>query len=215
MLLIRHDLAIHCPDDLRGEDGDIQLPLCSFIRIIKKALAWFEGHMAKLTGFKEMIYHEDKNPNQRVPRPDSFRQGQHQIQQQLLESQLPLTKKWVILFRSMLLGGILETGHGPRYGCTAFEAVKHLAGRSLGKTSDKLAIIANLCGYEVRINSFELERLGFDLGACVLTLALLNGDLSLTRLEDGLKYKHFPLTEVDDFRLQIVLGLQPESRIDL
>ncbi|KAI9777384.1 MAG: hypothetical protein M1839_008897 [Geoglossum umbratile] len=45
-------------------------------------------------------------------------------------------------------------------------------------TSDKLAILANLTGYPIRINTDRASELGLSFAACLIAIALYNGDLS-------------------------------------
>ncbi|MCJ1464062.1 hypothetical protein MMC07_002673 [Pseudocyphellaria aurata] len=66
-----------------------------------------------------------------------------------------------------------------RQQCNAAEALTFLDDRFNSVFSDRLAILANICNYEVRINSAVLELRGFSFSACALTLAILNGDMSL------------------------------------
>jgi len=47
---------------------------------------------------------------------------------------------------------------------------------------DRLAIISNLCNYRKRLSTIALDERGFDFSVCLLTLALVNGDLSILRL---------------------------------
>lgn len=66
-----------------------------------------------------------------------------------------------------------------RQQCNAAEALTFLDDRFNSVFSDRLAILANICNYEVRINSTVLELRGGSFSACALTLAILNGDMSL------------------------------------
>ncbi|KAI1327631.1 hypothetical protein F5Y16DRAFT_420824 [Xylariaceae sp. FL0255] len=61
----------------------------------------------------------------------------------------------------------------------AAEAVRYLRNRGNAVCSDRLPIIANLCDYQVRIDTTNLQQRMDSLSAGVFTLALLNGDLSL------------------------------------
>lgn len=45
--------------------------------------------------------------------------------------------------------------------------------------ADRLAILANLCNYRIRLDSHALDRLGYEFSICAITMAVLNGDLSL------------------------------------
>ncbi|TAQ89278.1 hypothetical protein B7494_g2426 [Chlorociboria aeruginascens] len=69
------------------------------------------------------------------------------------------------------------------------EAVEFLSTKDNYEIADRLAIIANLCNYEVRLDAQKLKELGYDLAVSVFCLALLNGDLSFARLPDGIEYK--------------------------
>ncbi|KAF4883654.1 hypothetical protein CGCF415_v015727 [Colletotrichum fructicola] len=63
--------------------------------------------------------------------------------------------------------------------CDAATALAFLNQRDLFRVADRVAILANLCGYEQRLDTVELEKGGYGLSHCLLALALLNGDLSL------------------------------------
>lgn len=63
--------------------------------------------------------------------------------------------------------------------CNAAMALTFLANRHNSIPADRLAIIANLCGYQVRLNVAQIAKSDLPLSACVLMLALMNGDLSL------------------------------------
>ena len=45
--------------------------------------------------------------------------------------------------------------------------------------ADKLAILANLCDYTLRLDTVELEKSQKPLSVCIFALAIANGDLSL------------------------------------
>lgn len=63
--------------------------------------------------------------------------------------------------------------------CSAAAAIAYLRVRDLERVADKLAIVANLCGYERRLNTVELDKTQPSLALCTLVLALVNGDFSL------------------------------------
>lgn len=63
--------------------------------------------------------------------------------------------------------------------CDAATALAFLNQRDLFRVADRVAILANLCGYEQRLDTVDLEKGGYGLSHCLLALALLNGDLSL------------------------------------
>ncbi|KAK7423534.1 hypothetical protein QQX98_000992 [Neonectria punicea] len=51
--------------------------------------------------------------------------------------------------------------------------------RGLFRVADKLAIVANMCDYHIRLNTTELEKTQKSLATSILALAALNGDFSL------------------------------------
>ena len=63
--------------------------------------------------------------------------------------------------------------------CSAAVALTYLQTRGLLRVADKLAIVANLCDFNVRLNTIELEKTQTSLTTCVLALSLTNGDFSL------------------------------------
>lgn len=85
-----------------------------------------------------------------------------------------------------------ERNDSHRQQCTAAEALTLLENRISSVFSDRLAIMANICNYEVRIDSKVLKQPDSSFSACALTLAVLNGDMSLLAgcLEKAPRYKH-------------------------
>lgn len=63
--------------------------------------------------------------------------------------------------------------------CNAAQALAYLSKRKNSVVSDRLAILGNLCGYSVRLDEAQLDRLGYGFSICALVLASLNGDFSL------------------------------------
>jgi hypothetical protein len=54
-----------------------------------------------------------------------------------------------------------------------------LGGKRCRFVSDKLAILGNLTGYPIRINSDHVVDRNLSFSACAIAMALYNGDLSL------------------------------------
>ena len=75
--------------------------------------------------------------------------------------------------------GGLKKHSSHRQICNAAEALTFLDDRFNSVFSDRLAILANLCGYECRIATTVLEAPRSSFTVCALTLAILNGDMSL------------------------------------
>lgn len=63
--------------------------------------------------------------------------------------------------------------------CSAAVALTYLRLRDLQCVADKLAIVANMCGYSLRLNTEKLEETQESLGLCVIALSVANGDFSL------------------------------------
>ena len=55
--------------------------------------------------------------------------------------------------------------------------------RNNDRVADRLAIIANLCNYTIRLNTFKLEESQSRLGVCIFTIAIVNEDFSLLSLK--------------------------------
>lgn len=82
-------------------------------------------------------------------------------------------------FLPTIYSGSAERDRSDRQQCTAAEALTLLSDRANSVFSDRLAIMANICNYEVRIDSKVLQQADSSFSACALTLAVLNGDMSL------------------------------------
>ncbi|KAL9609191.1 MAG: hypothetical protein Q9167_006029 [Letrouitia subvulpina] len=73
----------------------------------------------------------------------------------------------------------LKRSPSHRQVCNAAQGMTFLKNRENSLFSDRLAILANLCNYEYRINTKVLELAGSSFSTCALTLAIINGDMSL------------------------------------
>ena len=71
--------------------------------------------------------------------------------------------------------GSLKTRHT----CNAAVALSFLNHRDNDRIADRLAILANLCDYSLRLNTRELETSQSHLSVCILGLTIANGDFSL------------------------------------
>jgi hypothetical protein len=67
----------------------------------------------------------------------------------------------------------------PRRTCKAATALSFLRPRNCSRQADWLTIIADLSNFEVRLNTFKLEKSGATLSQSILLLSLMNGDMSL------------------------------------
>lgn len=75
--------------------------------------------------------------------------------------------------------GIINCSCKPGFVCNAACAIGLLRGRHCLKAEDKIAIVANLCNFEIRLDTFQLAKHFKSLRLCLIALALLNADLSL------------------------------------
>ncbi|KAL9097910.1 MAG: hypothetical protein Q9165_000236 [Trypethelium subeluteriae] len=66
-----------------------------------------------------------------------------------------------------------------RLACNAAAAVSYLSRRENTVISDRIAIMANLCDYTKRLDTAELDRLGYNFSLCAFVLSTMNGDISL------------------------------------
>lgn len=72
-----------------------------------------------------------------------------------------------------------------RFGCNAAEALHLMRDKQNSRTGDRLAILANICNFPMRLNTDHLQRSEETLGrehsfsVCFAVLAILNGDMSL------------------------------------
>ncbi|KAF2238302.1 hypothetical protein EV356DRAFT_303724 [Viridothelium virens] len=66
-----------------------------------------------------------------------------------------------------------------RLACNAAAAVSYLNRRENAVISDRIAIMANLCDYKKRLDTMELDRLGYNFSLCAFVLSIMNGDISL------------------------------------
>jgi hypothetical protein len=87
---------------------------------------------------------------------------------------------WQDKWKRLLPTGTLDVeADGLMNICLASEALWHMSIRENSVVADRLAIIANLCGYETRLDTMKLDRLGYGFSICALVLAMLNGDTSI------------------------------------
>ncbi|KKY15876.1 putative heterokaryon incompatibility [Phaeomoniella chlamydospora] len=80
-----------------------------------------------------------------------------------------------LLNKFHMVGG---SDFGPRDTCNAAVAISLLRNRKSYPPQDRLAILANLCDYDVRLDTREVRRFP-SLGVAYFALALINGDFSL------------------------------------
>ncbi|KAI0403812.1 hypothetical protein F4802DRAFT_279348 [Xylaria palmicola] len=66
-----------------------------------------------------------------------------------------------------------------QYVCNAASAVTLLRDRDCLHIEDKVAIIGNICNFDIRLDTFRLAKKFKSLKLCIIALAIMNGDLSL------------------------------------
>jgi hypothetical protein len=62
------------------------------------------------------------------------------------------------------------------------ESIWAVLGKGNDRLVDKLAIMANICNYEWRLDTHAIETEGLSFSACILAMALYNGDTSFLHL---------------------------------
>jgi len=199
ILLLRCNSALNKPDWMGDLDGEMQIPLCKFRMAAVKLQGAFQGYIEKEAWYMQRHLATIEHRNRRF----DFDRSRHPDFHELRYGRNPTValarfhtamepmqgwRKYMAQYRASQRD---LTQHGRRKHSSAAEAVVFLATKQNFEVADRLAIVANLCGYEVRLDAQKLKRLGFDLGACILCLAVLNGDFSLARLRDNLTYKDF------------------------
>ena len=212
ILLLRCDPTLIRPEFMGSLDGEIQLPLCEFRVASAKLAGAFQDTIEKAVWNyeREAARYDDCLEN----RKRSFRHYRHFLRPPSIEefkAGIEPDQQWHIYFESFLSksrGSRVARTHQGRYHCSAAEAVEFLSTKHNYEIADRLAIIANLCNYEVRLDAQKLKELGYDLAVSVFCLALLNGDLSLARLPDGIEYKDLGVEQFswDHITLQIGHG---------
>jgi len=83
----------------------------------------------------------------------------------------------------MKIALIQGTNYGTRKTCSAATALTSLRTQLNFRVADRLVIMANICDYEIRLNTTEVETRFKSLTECLFALALMNGDLSLLNSE--------------------------------
>ena len=63
--------------------------------------------------------------------------------------------------------------------CNGAQALSYLKRRQNSVVTDRLAIMANLCQYDVRLDALALDGLQYNFSICAFVLAVINGDMSL------------------------------------
>ena len=224
MLLIECDKSLNCPEYMGTISGEIELPLCAFRLIVSKLSKTFGDYMTKAAWHNERAnyirsmrrennMHSIFNTHNRH---DAMREEALIIASNQLNFHKDSAYQWRQYYQSLVLHTLRMTRHGNRYQCTAAEAISHLTKRFNSVVADRLAIISNLCNFEVRLNGSMLQELGFNLSACIFCLALLNGDTTLARPMDGLRYEYHGLGDLDELTLGIDHGPDPaQRRVDL
>jgi hypothetical protein len=68
---------------------------------------------------------------------------------------------------------------GPRKRYSAARALEILGSRQTSVVSDRIAILGNLCNDKIRLDTAKIYTDEFSFSVCALTVAILNGDMSL------------------------------------
>ncbi|KAF3916937.1 hypothetical protein ABW21_db0208747 [Orbilia brochopaga] len=220
ILLIKHAEGLTVTEHLGDLAGEVELPLCTFRLVVCKLQSTFTNYLRKAAWYAQQAEIQKSNYANRHHRGfGNSHHGHRRIreqaiahQSQRLSSHNETYKRWAEVFGELVLHTLPQWIHGKRYSCFALEACQRLAKRKNSTVADRLVIISNLCQFDTRLNTNELASLGYDLAACILCLSILNGDLSIVRLEDGARYGSLRLNDWE--RLAIGLPMD-ESMIGL
>jgi hypothetical protein len=212
ILLLRCDSTLIRPESMGSLDGEIQLPLCEFRVACAKLAGAFQNTIEKTVWYYERATAQYGEDDWFDDRRRSFRHGRHFRRPPSIEqfkASIEPDQQWQIYFQSFLSksrGSRVARRHEGRYHCSAAEAIEFLSTKHNYEIADRLAIIANLCNYEVRLDAQKLKELGYNLAVSVFCLALLNGDLSLARLPDGIEYKDFGVEQFSWEHITLKIG---------
>ncbi|KAI9696662.1 MAG: hypothetical protein M1820_008036 [Bogoriella megaspora] len=73
----------------------------------------------------------------------------------------------------------LDHDSSRRLACNGAAAISYLNRRQNTVIADRIAIMANLCNYHKRLDSVELDLLGYNFSLCAVVLSIMNGDISI------------------------------------
>jgi hypothetical protein len=94
-----------------------------------------------------------------------------------VEAQHPAPKPTKSMFSKIQIYGV--NNYRKRYIVDAAGALSLLKTRSCRHERDLVAIVANMCGYDIRLDTNDVAAQGKSIYLALLTLALVNGDYSL------------------------------------
>ncbi|KAK3670855.1 hypothetical protein LTR78_009299 [Recurvomyces mirabilis] len=150
MLMIRHDDGLSKPATLGDMPGEVLIPFRQLAHIIKFLILLLENHSRTYPV-------------------------------------LGLNETWLEHFARKTATVPQYTdeninaamGSTSRIRCSAAQALHALAPRENRDIVDRIAILANLCDYQVRLDTRKLDSGGISFSTAAYALAVLNGDLSL------------------------------------
>ena len=152
-LLIRRNPSLHLPDSLRGRTQTLTEFELDLSALQEQIPGWFT-HQVDLVG-------------------DT---GDHVLHAR----GSALIAAWASLLVPDVSPNNVNSGdHGGRPICDGAEALWYMSRRANSITSDRLAMFANLCAYNIRLDNRTLDELGYGFSICAIVLAVLNGDFSL------------------------------------
>ncbi|KAI1752449.1 heterokaryon incompatibility protein-domain-containing protein [Xylaria castorea] len=88
-----------------------------------------------------------------------------------------------------------KSNFGPRMTLSSAAAISFLRTRQCLCAEDRIAIVANLCNYEIPLDSFQLSTRIKSLRICLFALSLSNGDFSLLTLD------YYDLRQISELKL--------------
>lgn len=150
VLLIGCNVDLNKPDFLGATPGEIEISIWDFQNAMVIARLIIEEHLAAQTW-----------PDDRIA----------------IQASNSADELWNVFPFICPDSRVRDLSH--RQSCAAAQALRFLDDRSNSLFPDRLSILANLCQYEYRIESRVLTLPQYSFTTCVMTLAILNGDMSL------------------------------------
>ncbi|KAK4553982.1 hypothetical protein LTR86_008823 [Recurvomyces mirabilis] len=150
MLMIRHDDGLSKPAILGNMPGEVLIPFRQLAHIIKVLILLLENHSRICPSFA--------------------------LNETWLEH---FARKTATVPQYMDENINTAMGSKTRIRCSAAQALHALAPRENRDIVDRIAILANLCDYQVRLDTRKLDSGGISFSTAAYALAVLNGDLSL------------------------------------
>ncbi|KAL2066580.1 hypothetical protein VTL71DRAFT_2651 [Oculimacula yallundae] len=178
-LLIRYDPSLSLPESFKGLEGELEFQFELLLQLCTFAAKELSRHHLVPASFKDGITEIMSNAWDAVIRNGGnvdetvafIDQGEA-----LMERLAKVIERILLHTPSDYWNTRIQTH---RTACNAALAIMHLNNCFNSKPMDRLAILANLCQYPIRVDTTMAKLRGFPLETSLLVQGVLNGDLSL------------------------------------